>query len=172
MALPGYLAGRKLGSDSLAVSKTIVQVKLVVSVSLSYRVTSSVTYMNGPFSAFLQGRWVDGGALDRTRLQSNTPIPASARPAGSFLAVCANGTQVCTIDNNRVPSIFYVDARVGMFLDGEDRLEVFANINNVLDRKPNVTAGAPGRTGVGLGINPSLFDILGRRFTVGVNYEF
>jgi len=137
-----------------------------------YRVTSSLTYLNGPFSAFLQGRWIDGGQLDRTRLQSNTPIPASVRPAGSFLAVCAGGAQVCTIDNNRVPSIFYVDMRLGMFMDSDERLEVFANINNVLDRKPLITAGAPGRLGVGLGVNTSIYDILGRRFTVGVNYEF
>ena len=31
---------------------------------------------------------------------------------------------------------------------------------------------AVGRTGVGSGVNQGLYDMLGRRYTIGVNYEF
>jgi outer membrane receptor protein involved in Fe transport len=48
---------------------------------------------------------------------------------------------------------------------------VFLNINNLTDKEPNLTPGTIGRTGVGLGVS-SLYDILGRRYTMGVNYEF
>ena len=34
-----------------------------------YKVTSNVTYSRGPFSLFLQGRWIDSGILDRTRIE-------------------------------------------------------------------------------------------------------
>ena len=45
------------------------------------------------------------------------------------------------------------------------------NINNLFDKEPPLTPGTIGRTGVGVGVN-GLYDILGRRYTVGVNYEF
>ena len=35
--------------------------------------------------------------LDRTRLESSSAIPLTARPAGSILAAC--GTNICTIDD-------------------------------------------------------------------------
>ena len=136
-----------------------------------YKVTSSVTYNYGPYSAFLQGRWIDGGVLDRTRLESATAIPASARPANSNLALCTGGSTICTIDDNSVPSITYWDLRLsGNFL-ADEKLEVYANVNNLFDKAPIVTPGTVGRTGIGTGIS-GLYDILGRRYTVGVNYEF
>jgi len=50
---------------------------------------------------------------------------------------------------------------------------VFANIQNLLDRAPVITPGiGVGRTGTGTGVNTGLYDILGRRYTLGVNYEF
>ncbi|MDY6983114.1 MAG: TonB-dependent receptor, partial [Pseudomonadota bacterium] len=136
-----------------------------------WKVNASVTYVMDNWSAFLQGRWIGDGLLDRTRLESTTAIPLSARPEGSVLAAC--GTNICTIDDNTVPSIFYMDARVGARFGEEQNLEVFANIQNLLDRKPNLTPGqGVGRTGVGTGVNTGLYDILGRRYTIGVNYEF
>lgn len=136
-----------------------------------WKVNASVTYVMDNWSAFLQGRWIGDGILDRTRLESNTAIPLSARPAGSILAAC--GTNICTIDDNTVPSVFYMDARIGGRFGEEQNLEVFANIQNLLDRKPNLTPGqGVGRTGVGTGVNTGLYDILGRRYTIGVNYEF
>lgn len=132
------------------------------------KITTSLTYDYDNYRAFLQARWIDGGMLDRTFIESNSPVPASARPAGSNLALC--GANVCTIDDNSIPSITYLDARIsGTFQD--DKLEVFLNINNLTDKAPNLTPGTIGRTGVGLGVN-ALYDILGRRYTLGVNYEF
>ncbi len=135
------------------------------------KVTSSITYMNGTFTAFLQARWIDGGNLLNTYMESDRAVALSARPAGSMLATC--GTNICTINDNSVPSITYVDMRLGKTFGENDQLEVFGNINNLLDRDPNITAGAIGRTGVGAGAAiGNLYDILGRRYTIGVNYEF
>jgi iron complex outermembrane receptor protein len=132
------------------------------------KITTSISYTYENLTGFLQARWIDGGLLDRTFLESSAPVPASARPAGSNLALC--GANVCTIDDNSLPSITYWDARFsGRFQD--DKLELFLNINNLTDKAPVLTPGVIGRTGVGLGVN-QLYDILGRRFTVGLNYEF
>jgi len=119
---------------------------------------------------FLQGRWIGDGLLDRTRLESQTRV-AGPVPAGSVLAAC--GTNICTIDDNSVPSTFYMDAKFSGTFGADENLEVYANIQNLLDREPVITPGTSvGRTGTGTGVNASLYDILGRRYTIGVNYEF
>ncbi|HWK52791.1 MAG TPA: TonB-dependent receptor, partial [Hyphomicrobiales bacterium] len=135
------------------------------------KVTTSLTYMNGPYTAFLQARWIDGGILDRTYMESNVAIPASQRPADSFLSLCNNGATICTIDDNSIPSIVYWDARFGANLGREENLEIFLNINNLLDKEPPIAPGTIGRTGVGTGVG-GLYDILGRNYTLGFNYEF
>lgn len=135
------------------------------------KVTTSLTYTNGPWSGFLQARWIDGGILDRTRLESDVAIPASQRPANSNLSLCTGGSTICTLDDNSVPSMVYWDARIGGNFGARENIEVYLNINNLLDREPNITPGTVGRTGIGTGVI-GLYDILGRRYTVGVNYEF
>ena len=136
-----------------------------------WKITANMSYTMDNWSAFLQGRWIGDGKLDRTRLESVSSVPLSARPAGSVLAAC--GPNVCTIDDNSVPSSFYMDARITGRFGAEQNLEVFANIQNLLDREPVLTPGnGVGRTGTGTGVNTGLYDILGRRYTIGVNYEF
>lgn len=136
-----------------------------------WKVTANLTYSMDNWSAFLQGRWIGDGILDRTRLESSTAIPLTQRPAGSVLAACS--TNICTIDDNSIPSTFYMDARITGRFGEEQNLEVFANIQNLLDRKPVLTPGTSvGRTGTGTAVNSGLYDVLGRRYTIGVNYEF
>jgi len=136
-----------------------------------WKITTNVSYNMDNWTMFLQGRWIGDGLLDKTRLESNTSIPLTARPAGSILAAC--GTKICTIDDNSVPSSFYMDARISGRFGEDEKLEVFANIQNLLDRAPVITPGiGVGRTGTGTGVNTGLYDILGRRYTLGVNYEF
>ncbi len=133
------------------------------------KVNTSFTYSYDTFSVFLQARWTDGGLLDRTFVESSRVLPNTARPS-PIVTLC--GTNTCTIDDNSIASITYVDLRLGKTFGDNDQLEVYGNVNNLLDREPNITAGAVGRTGVGLGVNAGLYDILGRRYTIGVNYEF
>lgn len=136
-----------------------------------HKVTTSVTYTYDNYSAFVQARWIDGGLLDRTRVESSKAVPVSLRPANSILATCTGGTTICSLDDNSVPSITYLDARLSGKFGEDDNLEVFMNINNLLDRDPNITPGTIGRTGVGVGIS-GLYDVMGRNYTLGVNYEF
>ena len=120
--------------------------------------------------AFLSARWMEGGLLDRTVLESQVPVPLSLRPADSLLL--SSGTNIYTIENNHIPSITYVDLKVSKTFGKDNKLEVFGNINNLLDRAPLATPTTIGRAGTGGGINTSLYDVYGRRYTVGVNYVF
>lgn len=135
-----------------------------------WKVTTNLTYNIENYSMFLQGRWIGDGLLDRTRRESDIRIPGPV-PAGSILAAC--GANICTIDDNSVPSTFLMDARFTGRFGENDNLEVYGNIQNLLDREPVITPGnSVGRTGTGTSVNAGLYDILGRRYTIGVNYEF
>src|SRR6185312_3489380 len=112
--------------------------------STSSRATSAI---NGPASVFLQGRWLDGGTLDRLRVESTTNIPNS-------------------IDDNSVPSIFYMDLNLGYTRGDADNLNIYFNVTNLLDRDPVLAPGVIGRAGT-TEFNTSLTDVVGRRYVLG-----
>jgi outer membrane receptor protein involved in Fe transport len=122
--------------------------------------TTNVSYRNGPFTAFLQGRWYDNGILDRTRKESavNLIDPATGRA-------------IATIDDNTVPSTFYADLNLSYTLGSEDNLETYLNVTNVFDRAPVLTPDVIGRAGT-TEFNTSIYDVVGRRFILGFNYKF
>lgn len=117
-----------------------------------FKVTSNLSYRNGPVLLFLQGRWIDGGLLDRNRVESTTNIPNS-------------------IDDNTVPSTFYTDLNLSYFRGESDDLELFLNVTNLFDREPVHVPNIIGRAGT-TEFNSGLYDLLGRRFVVGLNYHF
>src|SRR5690606_14051048 len=86
------------------------------------KITTNVTYNIDNYSLFLQGRWIGDGIVDRTRLESDVAVPLSARPANSVLAAC--GANICTIDDNTVPSTFYMDARISGRFGANENLSV------------------------------------------------
>jgi len=126
------------------------------------KATMSVTYGNGPWSLFVQGRFIDGGKLDRTLAESTTAYVA-ANYAGTLITG--------TIDDNRVASVFYVDTNVSYKIESLGNLSVFANVSNLLDHQPASAPTAIGRTGPSE-YNSALHDVIGRRYVVGLNYKF
>ncbi|MCW2404592.1 outer membrane receptor protein involved in Fe transport [Sphingobium sp. B1D7B] len=73
-----------------------------------------------------------------------------------------------SVDNNRVPARFYLDltARVNVDAGIGRTFQLFATVNNVLDRDP---PSLPGPSG---GTNQILFDPVGRAFKVGARFHF
>lgn len=116
-----------------------------------FKATGNLTYRNGPFTAFFQGRWIDSGR--RTRLIGGQPA-----------------REGINIADNSVPSVFYLDARLSYDLDiaGTD-VQLFVSGTNLLDRDPPVTGAFPvSLISYAQQANTGLFDVLGRRFTAGV----
>jgi outer membrane receptor protein involved in Fe transport len=116
-----------------------------------YKFASSVSYRNGPYQVFVLGSYIGHGTLDRLRVESTTNIPNS-------------------IDNNSVPSTFYTDLNLGYHGGKDENFEVYLNVTNVLDRHPLLTPGIIGRAGTSE-FTPGLYDVIGRRFVLGVNYR-
>ena len=50
-------------------------------------------------------------------------------------------------------------------------LQIWGQVENVFDRAPPTTAVAFGRTGA-VSTNPQLYDVIGRRYFLGIRYAF
>ncbi|MDR2213220.1 MAG: TonB-dependent receptor [Pseudomonadales bacterium] len=85
-----------------------------------WRVTTSLSYSNGPFRSFLQGRWLDGRMLNRRFVEG------------------------VDVDKNSVASVFYTDMNLSyeMDIDGQT-YRLFGNVTNLLDRAPPLGSGDP-----------------------------
>ena len=117
----------------------------------SFKATGNVTYRNGPFSGFLQGRLIGSGL--RTIL-----ISGVAAQEGVNIA------------DNHVPAVFYLDARLSYDLTiAGAKVQVFVSGTNVLDKSPPVTGSFPvSLISYAQQANTSLYDVLGSRYTAGV----
>jgi iron complex outermembrane recepter protein len=114
----------------------------------------NVNYSNGPYSFFAQGRYIDSGILDHTLVESPVAIA---------------GKQ--TINDNHVGGAFYLDLNVSYNVEALGDLNLYAEVQNAMDRAPPSVPSAIGRTG-SASLNPQLFDSLGRRYVVGMKYKF
>ncbi|MBN9504425.1 MAG: TonB-dependent receptor [Altererythrobacter sp.] len=114
------------------------------------KITGNVNYRNGPFSAFLQGRLIGQG----TRTFLFGPAPA---------------VEGVNIADNSVPAVFYADLRLSYDLSllGAET-QIWGSVTNLFDRAPPITGTYSTFTGTSGQYNAGLFDVLGRRFTVGV----
>ena len=120
------------------------------------KVTTSLRYARGPWSLFLQERYIGGGVNDRRLVESNTRIPGRT-----------------TIDNNTVDSVLYTDLTFNFSGGGDGAMpwETFFTVNNLTNEAPPDMYGVLGRAGVP-GPNTFLYDTIGRRFVAGVRLNF
>lgn len=117
----------------------------------TFKATGNVTYTRGPFTAFFQGRWIDSAR--RARL-----IGGQRAREGVNIA------------DNSVPGVVYLDGRLSYDFDiAGTEVQAFVSGTNLLDRDPPVTGAFPvSLISYAQQANTGLFDVLGRRFTVGV----
>ncbi len=116
-----------------------------------FKATGNVSYTNGPLTMFLQGRFISAGVDE-----NNPPTVAT------------------TLANNHVPAVFYVDTRLSYRFVGPEggNTELFLSVTNLFDKDPPVTPYYSAFLGYGPQTNPSLYDVLGRRFVVGAKASF
>jgi len=116
----------------------------------TFKATGNFTYGNGPFTAFFQGRLI--GAGKRT-----------------YRIGSADAVEGTNIADNSVPAVFYLDTRLSYdFEIGGAELQAFVAATNLLDKSPPVTATYSAFLAYSGQANTGLFDVLGRRFTVGL----
>lgn len=108
-----------------------------------FRATGIATYSNGGFSTFVQGRYIASGTQENAL--GDVPL-------------------------NEVDSAFYIDLRLtyGFEIGSGTEIETFAAVTNLTDQAPPITPYYSAFGAHSIQTNSVLFDLLGRRFTVGV----
>jgi len=125
------------------------------------KVTANMSWSRGPFSLFVQERYVAGGKLDRFLIEGDRTLIAQLGLPSTY----------STIDDNSIDSTYYTDLGMRFAFGRDDAWEIFGNINNLFDQEPRATAQIMGRAGVNE-FNQSLYDVLGRTMTVGARLSF
>jgi iron complex outermembrane recepter protein len=111
-----------------------------------WKLTAFLQYGNGPFTTFVEGRFINGGKLSATY----------------------NLTNVVDVANNHVPSVIYYDMRMAYAIPiGSSTLELYGVVNNLFDKSPPITPNYVALGSNPIQVNSTQYDVLGRRFTVG-----
>jgi iron complex outermembrane recepter protein len=113
-----------------------------------------VTYARGQFAFTAQGQYLTSGTIDK-----QTPKTDPTEPG-------YNPALVGSVTNNQTSSHFTLNLNGSyQFELGKSSLEVFGNIENVLDEDPQFSSGAVG------GMNAIYFPILGPTYRLGVRWR-
>jgi outer membrane receptor protein involved in Fe transport len=124
-----------------------------------FKATGNITYNNGPFTWFTQLRYIGSGK--------------NAYTLSGFTDGTETAVEGVNIEDNSVPAVVYVDMRFDYVFDiGHSSLDLYASVTNLFDKDPPVTPTYGSFGGYTTQFNPGLFDVLGRRFTVGAKYKF
>lgn len=108
-----------------------------------------LTYSNGPLRAIVEGRFIAQGKIDH------------AYRAG------------VDIDDNTVGSVTYADVDLSYTreLGDTDSLTIYGHVTNAFDRAPPINPSFSDFSGA-TQYNQTVYDVLGRRFTLGVRMRF
>jgi iron complex outermembrane receptor protein len=116
------------------------------------RVNLSLNYSNGPVNWSLQGRYNGGGKLSSTYNLFNAGLDRV----------------VYNVADNTIGSTVHWDTRIGYDIPvARGNLELYANINNLLDREPPRVPGLNTAFQTAGG-----YDVIGRTYALGVNLRF
>lgn len=126
-----------------------------------WRWLGMASYDNGNYAISLIGHGVSSGKLENAYIECTSACPVSS---------VANRT----IDNNHVPGASYADLSLTYRLRnrGLRNFELFFKIDNLTDRDPPPAGGTGGASFVDPGVNPLLYDTIGRAYRAGVRLQW
>jgi outer membrane receptor protein involved in Fe transport len=127
----------------------------------AWRWLGMASYDSGDYAISLIGRGVSSGKLE------NAYIECSANCPGSTVANR-------TIDSNDVPGAVYADLSLTYrpAHSGFKNFELFFKIDNLTDRDPPPAGGITGASFVDPGVNPLLYDTVGRAYRAGIRLQW
>ncbi|NYE59444.1 outer membrane receptor protein involved in Fe transport [Duganella sp. 1224] len=109
--------------------------------------------LSGKLGLTLSERWIGAGKFNNEYIecQTNCPLPTAAHP---------------TIFDNHMPGAVYFD--FGGSYSVTKQVSAYFKIDNLADRAPVLVP----QTNLSLGLNPALYDSVGRTYRVGVRASF
>jgi outer membrane receptor protein involved in Fe transport len=118
-----------------------------------WKVRLTQDWSTDKFSVTLTERWISDGVYSNEYIECQTNCPVSTVTRQ-------------TIDNNDMKGATYID--LGGTYRATDNVMAYFQVDNLLNRDPEPVPG----TAVSLGINPFLYDALGRTYRVGFRTDF
>ena len=118
-----------------------------------WKVLAQQTWENDKLSVTFTERWISDGTYrnDFIECQTGCPVSTLIHP---------------TIYSNKMKGAAYLD--IGASYNLSKQLQAYFKIDNVTDRDPEA---AP-QTNASYGINPALYDVVGRTYRAGLRYGF
>lgn len=118
-----------------------------------WKVLAQQTWENDKLSVTFTERWISDGTYrnDFIECQTGCPVSTLIHP---------------TIYDNKMKGAAYLD--IGASYNLSKQLQAYVKVDNVTDRAPEA---AP-QTNASYGINPALYDVVGRTYRVGLRYGF
>jgi len=116
-----------------------------------WKLYETQTYAADRWSITFSENWISDGRLNTQYVQctSGCPLPTANSP---------------TVNNNFIPGAFYFN--VGGTFNLDESWQVFGRIDNVTNVDPPAIANAAPNTS--MGVNPALYDTIGRLYRVGI----
>ena len=125
--------------------------------------TFDVAYRNGPLSITVQERFINKGLIVAT-------VDAAGNPLSPTATVNRPPSQSGLVPNT-VPAYWYTSLSLNYTFGPNRRYETFINVSNLFNKQPPQALG----TFLGYGVIPtnySLYDVIGRNFTMGVRFKY
>ncbi|MYM36692.1 TonB-dependent receptor [Duganella sp. FT94W] len=118
-----------------------------------WKVLATQAWTTDRINVTLTERWVSNGVYSNEYIEckSGCPVATAIHP---------------TIDNNQMKGATYFDLGATYKVSGH--ITAYAKVDNLTNRDSST---APGPN-VGYGLNPSLYDVLGRMYRAGVRFTF
>jgi iron complex outermembrane recepter protein len=118
--------------------------------------TASAAWTEGPFTAAFTARGFSDGVYNTSYIECASACPTST-------------PDHMTIEDNDINGAIYFDANVNYKLSSQT--EVFLAIDNIANKAPVQMGYGTNVGGAALSANPTLYDVIGRAFRVGVRFR-
>jgi len=141
-SITNHLIHQKLANPGTATQEQAGDVSLYA--NPKWRNTTQLTYAQGGFTGFLQSRYIGGGIIDSVKVAAGT------------------------LAKQHVSGRLYFDSQISYQINNSP-IELYLNVRNLLDKAPPVLPS--GSTSNPAQTNGSLYDMIGRMFSVGVNVK-
>jgi len=125
----------------------------------NWRMNVSVSYDIDPVTVSLTGRALSSGLLNAEWIECTSGCPTST-------------AQKVTVNNNRLPGAFYLDANINYGFDiGPARSTAYFTVKNVFNRDPAQIPTVANYINLATGV-AGLYDIMGTVFRAGLRFNY
>lgn len=151
-----------------------VSIRVLATRALNYALNTGVTMTEyagvngGPFATFAIPKWRTNTTIGYDNDRVSLTATMRTVSAGVYNNAFVEGVD---IDHNTIKGATYFDLGGSYRITGDSRrnIEAYFKVDNLLDKSPAVAAG---NVSSALQTNPTLYDVLGRAYRIGLRVRY